>query len=63
MVGHLTRTTGQVPIGRFFDSAKIPSHSALRAKKQHIYQKTEQKSPGGIEPTTTKTATTDNQGQ
>ena len=62
-LGCPTRTWGWAPIEADLECTKAPSHRALRPKKQQICQKNKKKSPGGIEPTTTKTATTDNPGQ
>ena len=62
-LGDIFRTYGHVPHDRYFGWKKIPSHTAIRPKKTADLPKTKKKSPGGIEPTTTKTATTDNHGQ
>ena len=62
-LGDIFRTYGHVPHDRYFGWTKIPSHTAIRPQKTADLPKTKKKSPGGIEPTTTKTATTDNHGQ
>ena len=61
--GHVLRTYGNMPHDRFLGWTKIPSRTPAGPPKQQICQKTKQKSSGGIEPTTPKTATTDNHGQ
>ena len=54
-LGGISQIYGHVPLGRFFDSTKIPSHTAIRPPKQQISpQKAKKKSPGGIELTTTR---------
>ena len=58
--GALTQTSECYPIGSDPECTKIPSHKAPPPEKQQFCQKTTGKSPAGIEPTTSKTATSDN---
>ena len=60
VLGALTQTSEWCPIGSDPECTKIPSHKAPPPEKQHFCQKTKGKSPAGIEPTTSKTATSDN---
>ena len=53
-LGAPTTTYGRCPPESFFESTKIPSRTALPAKNSRFAQKIKQKSPGGIELTTTR---------
>ena len=61
--GDIFRTYGHVPIGRFLGWTKIPSHTAIRPKKQHICQKIKKEIARRNRTNDHQTATTDNHGQ
>ena len=61
--GGILQTYGHAPHGRFFDSIKIPSHTAIRPPKQQICQKKAKKIARRNRTNDHQTATTDNHGQ
>ena len=62
-LGDILQTYGHVPHGRFFDSTKIPSHTAIRPPKQKICQKNKKEIARRNRTNDHQTATTDNHGQ
>ena len=61
--GDILQTYGHVPHVRFFDSTKIPSHTAIRPEKQQICPKNTKEIARRNRTNDHQTATTDNHGQ